>query len=225
MLTDTIKQFINRQIELHPQLAPWLADWEPGWETQIMADVDGLEPCYGDGLNEPPTHWIDGEGYEHRHIRIPHNAWREPHWHDRPVYGPVHQRWVLLGNTGWHWQERKSMHVGFDFDSIANHKKGLDPAKLQEILGRALDLPYVVARTSKSGQGVHVLVPLSPWVTTRNHREHAQLARHVLGRMSRDCGFDFVSVADPNGIGGNLWSLFRGVREDGLRIINKWTLG
>jgi hypothetical protein len=221
MLSNTIKQFIAAQIERHPQLEPWLADWEPGWESQIMADVEGLEPCYGKGLSEPPTHWIDSEGYEHRHIRIPHDAWSEPHWRDRPVYGPIHRRWVLLGNTGWHWQQRKSMFVGFDFDSTANHKNGLAPDQLQEILNRALSLDYVVARTSKSGQGCHLLIPLNPWVSTRNHKHHASLAKYILERMSRDCDFDFISAADPNGIGGNLWSYCRGLSNDGLRLINR----
>jgi hypothetical protein len=220
MLLDAIKTIIERQIQLHPQIEPWLADWCADWETQINIDTTGLEPCYGKGWDKPPTHWVDDDGVEHRQIRIPHGAMTTtPHFRDRPVNGPIHERWALLGTSGWNWAAQKSMWVGFDFDSVANHAGGLNPATLAEIRDRVLELPYSVLRTSKSGAGYHVLVPLNPWITTRSHVEHAALAQDVLSRMSSDCDFDFHGSADCCGL--ILWHWQRGLGEDGLQRIKR----
>lgn len=217
--TAAIKAFINAQINKHPQIHPWLSDWSPDHETQIQIDTNGLEPCFATPEAKSPTHWEDDDHYEYRNIRIPYGAMTpNPSFYDRELLGPVHTRWQYLGTSGWNWRLKKSMWVGFDFDSIVNHIEGLSAAQLQEALNRAKELNYVVARTSKSGEGFHLLVPLNPHPTTRTHTEHKQLANHVLSRMSKDCDFDFETAADVGG--GILWHWERGLRENGLGIIN-----
>lgn len=227
MLSETIKTFIESQIQLHPQIEPWLADWSLDHETQINIDTAGLEPCYG-GRHAAerfkqgrPTHWVDDEGTEHRQIRIP-NTDKETgrlYYKDHPVYGPVHKRWQYIGTSGWNWREKKSMWVGYDFDSVANHSGGLDPDRLTEIRDRVLELPYATLRTSKSGKGYHVLVPLNPWATTLSHKQHSLLAEQVLGRMSRDCDFDFHGSVDCCGL--ILWHFERGLQNGGLRGVER----
>ena len=215
MLLKNIKAFINTRIREHPQIEPWLGNWSPSHETQIKIDTTGLEPGYDSIRDTNPSHWIDSEGYEHRNIRIPFGAMTDnPIFRDRPVYGPIHERWQFIGTTGWNWKHRISEWVGFDFDSLTNHNKGLTPDQLQQVLGRAKELPYVVARTSKSGVGVHLLVPLNPQPATRTHTEHAQLAKHVLFRMSHDCDFNFRDAADCCGL--ILWHWEKNLNDAGL---------
>jgi hypothetical protein len=223
-LSQLLKQFIDLQLAKHPQLVPWLADWSIEWETQVMADVEGLEPQYAtlEALRKgEPSFWVDSDGYKHFIIRIPKGSMTEtPSFTDWPVLGPIHNRWTLIGNTGWNWKQQKSMFVGFDFDGITEqHKDGLVPEQIEEIKNRAISLPYVVARTSKSGHGIHLIAPLKPWIPTQTHKHHSRLAREVLKRMSADCGFDFSSSVDPCGVGGNLWNFSRGVTPNGLRRI------
>jgi len=221
MLTQTIKTFIDAQIRKHPQIHPWLGDWTPDHETQINIDTTGLEPCFATDeafMRNKPTHWTDEENYEYRPTRIPFGAMtNNPTFHDRQVNGPIHHRWKYIGTTGWHWKQKKSMWVGFDFDAL-NHKEGLTPEQLQEVLNRAKELPYVVARTSKSGKGIHLLVYLDPQPTTRTHTEHSQLANFVINRMSKDCGFDFHASADV--CGGILWHWERNLNDYGLKRID-----
>ena len=129
MLLENIKRFIDARIREHPQIEPWLGNWSPDHETQINIDTTDLEPCYRTDESfrkDKPTHWIDEEGYEYRQIRIPFGAMTDtPSFRDREMFGPIHQRWQLIGTTGWNWREKKSMWVGFDFDATDNHVAGL----------------------------------------------------------------------------------------------------
>ena len=218
MLINNTKAFINARIREHPQIAPWLGDWSPDDETQIQIDTTDLEPCYASLRDTKPSHWTDGT-YEYRNIRIPYGAMTDnPTFNDRQVIGPIHERWQYIGTTGWNWAQKKSMWVGFDFDSIANHNEGLTAEQLQTVLDRARELNYVTARTSKSGKGIHLIVRLNPQPITRNHHDHAQLAKHVLSRMSDDCGFDFHAAADC--CGGILWHWQKGLNDAGLKRLD-----
>jgi len=223
MLTETIKTFLESQIRLYPWLEPWLADWSSDHESQILIDTTGLEPCYANVeavRRDKPSHWVDDDGTEHRNIRIPHKAMTTtPYFRDRPVIGPIHNRWQYVGSSGWNWREQKSMWVGFDFDSVANHTGGLDSGTLAEIRDRVLDLPYTTVRTSKSGKGYHVLVPLNPPVVARSHIEHTALAQDVLRRMGNDCDFNFHGSVDCCGL--ILWHWERGLKNGGLRRIER----
>lgn len=228
-LVDLILELIKDAVAAHPQLAPWIADWNSGCETQILIDPTGLTPIFK-GSSKSPAFWVEeddpeGDHYnpdsyiEHRNIRIP---WKSntsnPSWRDQAVNPDIAKRFAYFGTSGWNWKKKKSMWVGFDFDSVANHSEGLEQAELGEVLRKALELDYVTARTSKSGKGYHILVYLDPWVDTRTHSDHALLAQHVLGRMSSDTGFNFHSAADC--CGSILWHWSRDLHHDGLKHIN-----
>jgi hypothetical protein len=221
MLLQNIKRFIDARVREHPQVEPWLADWEPGLETQINVDPTNLEPC--DFKGDKPTSWLTPDGFRIGHIRIPRNAnTTEPYFRDRRPIGDEHRYWSLIGTTGWHWEQKKSHWVGFDFDSM-NHKSGLPSEQLKEILERSVALPYVTARTSKSALGIHLIVRLDPQPTTRTHTEHSQLAKHVLQIMERDTGYEFRQSADVCGL--VLWHWQRGLVDGGLQQIECGRLG
>lgn len=218
MLLNNIKCFINGQIKKHPQLADGpLAEWQPSHETQILIDTEGLKPRNNDIHASKPNYWVDDEKVEHRNIRIPYNANKDPSFGDRIILGDIYERWNLIGTSGWNWQDKQSMWVGFDFDSIANHTKGLAEDALKAMVSRVRELPYVTARKSKSGKGIHLIVPLNPHPTTRTHAEHKQLAKHVLGQMSSDSGLNLRASVDV--YGGILWHWQKGLNENGLQLI------
>src|SRR5690606_20600531 len=137
--------FIRARIKEHPQIEPWLGNWTPGFETQVNLCTEGLEPAYFD-LSSRPSRWLTPDGSVIGHIRIPSNAnTQNPSFLDRKSNGDEHRYWGFIGTSGWNWQDRKSHWVGFDFDSITNHKQGLTSEQLTEILNRAKQLPYVTA--------------------------------------------------------------------------------
>ena len=76
--------------------------------------------------------------------------------------------------------------------------------QLDEIRQAAEALPYVEARRSTGGNGLHLYVYFdTEGIPTANHTEHAALARAVLGMMASETGFDFASQIDC--CGGLLW--------------------
>jgi len=149
---------------------------------------------YTDGINE----WWN--------IRIPKNAHADPEFRDYEMTWPLDLHADAIGCTGWDWQARRSRWVGFDFDSITGHAAGIGVTdeQLAQIRKAAENLPYVEARRSTSGNGLHLYVYFDEeGIPTNNHTEHAALARAILGMMSNETGFDFASQIDC--CGGLLW--------------------
>lgn len=113
-----------------------------------------------------------------------------------------------IGMSGWNFKEQKSIFVGFDFDSITGHKKGLSEQDLNEIITKAKEIEWVEIRRSTSGRGLHLYVWFgdnSPEVATR--KDHIQLAKSILSTMSGLLGFDFKSKIDT--CGTILWCCHR----------------
>lgn len=176
-----------------------LARWTPEMETQVLVGggsagrpVDGRSGCYTDGKNK----WWN--------IRVPKNADSDPQWRDYQLDWPLDLYAEAIGSTGWDYASRASRWVGFDFDSLVGHAKGVgvDDDQLAQVRERACSIPYVEVRRSTGGAGLHLYVLLDA-VPTENHTVHAALARSVLAMMSVEAGFDFASRIDC--CGGNMW--------------------
>jgi hypothetical protein len=186
-------------------------------ELQINVAAGSGEPVadarntYSDGMNK----WWN--------IRIPKNANSQPQWNDYPLTWPLDQHAEAIGSTGWDWEQRVSRWVGFDFDSITGHAVGVGvtPESLAEIRQRASALPWVEVRKSTGGSGLHLYVMLE--VATANHTEHAALARHVLGLMATEAGFDFAANVDC--CGGNMWIWHRKANpaNEGFKLLKPAT--
>lgn len=218
MLSSNIKNFIAARIRETPQCGQWLSDWSIEHETQINIDPTGLEPCQWQGTK--PTRWEMPDGNSVGPIRIPYGAYTDSPTHrDYMPRGPIHHYWSAIGTTGWNWSEKKSMWVGFDFDAIEGHAAGVGiaPDRLNEIKNRATSLPYVIARTSKGGKGLHLIVPLNPWIAAETHTEHSALAKHVLNRMSRDCDYPLYEGVDCSGL--VLWHWAKEIAPNGFQRI------
>ncbi len=130
-----------------------------------------------------------------------------------------------IGMSGWNYLTSKSEWVGYDFDSLTSHKKGLTDASLKEIIEKAKEIPWIEIRKSTSGKGCHLYCFLTqdgtvPEIQTR--RRHILLSRAILRSLSGLLGFDFKSKVD--GSGGILWQWHRkGNSSDSFKLLRAAT--
>lgn len=175
------------------------------YEVQLLTlpgeAVEGLKGIVTDGVHR----WWN--------VRIPKNAngiKAEPAFKNYVIRWPLHEYADKIGSTGWDWRAKRSRWVGFDFDAIAGHKANtLTEDQLHEVKEAARKLPYIKARTSTSGNGLHLFALTD--IPAENHTVHANYAKAILKKMSRDSGFDFASRKDV--CGGNMWLWSRSMTE------------
>lgn len=195
--THAIKEFLSTQKLCVPLYTP---------EMEVQVNVIP-------SANREGNKYIDKE-YIYGPIRIPYGG---SGLNASPTYTPTPLNWPLelyaeaIGLTGWNWFTRKSHWVGFDFDSIINHSKGLTDDELDDIRRQVRDIPWITLRRSTGGKGYHIYVEFENPVSTMNHTEHAALARAVLSQMSGVLNFNFADKVD--GVGGVLWIWHRNACE------------
>jgi hypothetical protein len=199
-----------------------IARWSPDLETQVNVAVDNGEPVdgqrhtYSDGIEK----WFN--------IRIPKGAADNPVWKDYELQWVLDKHVEAIGTTGWDWVNRRSLCVGFDFDSISDHAKGvgITDDQLAKVREHVSNIDYIETRRSTGGNGLH----LRAWfktgddeIKTANHAEHAALARCVLAMLTTETGFDFAQHIDV--CGGNMWLWHRKMTTDneGLSLIKPAT--
>ncbi len=190
-------------------------------ECQVNVARDGGEPISGEYHGKKWRAWTDGV-QQWKSFRIPVNAATNPEFNDTPMTFDLSKHIEAIGLTGWNWKERKSYWIAFDFDSIANHQKGLTDEQLKEVLEKVKNIPWVQVRKSSSGKGYHLYVYFDPYVSTDNHHEHAALARSILSKISALTCFDFQAKVDI--VGGNIWVWHRKMKgTDGFTVVQNNT--
>jgi len=204
--TEAIRLFL--QSSTHKDLADL---YNHSMECQVNVAQDGGERVDGDFHGRRWQGWTDGT-ITWKSFRIPYKANTEPEYTDKPITWPLEQHVEAIGMTGWDWENRVSRWVAFDFDSIVSHKDGLTNEQLKSIRRAAQDIEWATIRRSTSGKGIHIYVFVEP-VETKNHNEHAALARAILGKMSAYTGYDFSSSVDI--CGGNMWIWHRKMANGG----------
>jgi hypothetical protein len=223
-VTEAISRFLAAKLSAHPGydlLERYLSFGGPAAiETQVNVAAGKGEPVEGRRAT-----WTDGVD-TWWNIRIPKNANANPEWKDYELrYAPeLHVEGV--GSTGWDWKSRCSRWVGFDFDSITGHAKGvgITDEELQQVFEAAKAIPYVETRRSTGGKGGHLYVYFDEaGIPTANHTEHAALARCVLGMMSNEAGFDFASQVDCCGGVMWLWHRKMTLENQGLALVKPAT--
>jgi len=216
LVSDAIHNFLHARKTINN--ADRVDRWSIEFETQINVAAGLGEPVAG-----KKSTWSDGINTWHS-IRIPKGASTDPTWNDYELSFPLDLHAEGIGMTGWRWTTRQSMWCAFDFDSLTSHAKGvgLDDAELARVRVAAEALPYIEARRSTGGGGVHLYCYLDG-IPTQNHTEHAALARCILGMMSNDTGFDFANQIDS--CGGVMWVWHRKmtVANQGLQILKPAT--
>jgi len=215
-VTEAICAFLKGQRAAHPgqDLLDRYLQYGTDLETQVNVAAGNSEPVAGKRAT-----WDTG-AYQYWNTRIPKNADTDPVFKDYKLSWPLELHAEGIGTTGWHWQERKSLWVGFDFDAITGHAEGvgISDEKLAEVQRAAQDLPYIEVRKSTGGKGIHLYVLLDS-ISTQNHTEHAALARCVLGMMAAETGFDFSRQIDC--CGSIMWFWHRKLTQEnqGLALL------
>lgn len=194
------------------------ARYNDGMEVQVNVEQGTGEEVYDENLKIKPNTYSDGSD-EWYAFRIPKNAMGDPIDNSgRPMTYLLEEHYEAIGITGWNFKLRRSIGVGFDFDSLVGHdpQRGRDAEQLARVVGAAKGLGYAEIRKSTSGTGYHLWVWFDPenLPETANHTEHSALARAVMLKMSHDTGFNFE--ADVDCLGGNMWICAkRATKENG----------
>ena len=216
--SEAIKLFLNA--EAPPDLANL---YHLGMEVQVNVAPDCGERVEGQYMGRQWHGWSDGV-QTWKAFRVPWNAKSNPEYTDSPMVFDLVAHCEGIGMTGWCWTEKKSYWFGYDFDSIVGHsvahRATLTDSELQEVKDKASAVPWVTVRRSTGGNGLHLYVNVDG-VPTKNHTEHAALARAILGKLSLEVGYDFASKIDV--CGGNMWVWHRKMRSraGGLEVLKK----
>lgn len=157
-------------------------------------------------------------------MRWPYNAKTDPTYNDPPITYIIEKRLKGIGTTWWNWKEKKSIRVGFDFDSLVGHAQGVGIS--EESLERisAIDIPWVEIVKSTRGLGRHLYIIFEePYPITQNHVEHAALAKSMLPRLSEETGLDME--ADSDACGGVMWihHIDTTPENEGFKLVKKAT--
>ena len=189
-------------------------------EVQVNVLQAGGEPVVNEYKGKIWRGFTNGD-YTWKSFRIPFDANTEPHYEDTELKWPLDVYAEGIGMTGWDWNNKQSVWVAFDFDSIVSHKQsGLTSEELDRVQNLACEVDWVTVRKSTSGNGIHLYVFFADAVSTKNHTEHSALARYVLSILSARTGFNFANKVDI--CGGNMWVWHRKMAgTDGLSLIKQ----
>lgn len=190
-------------------------------EVQVNVAQDNGERIKGTYLGKRWVGWRDPEtGAQWKSFRIPWNANINPEYVDRDMQFDLANHVEGIGMTGWNWVKRTSLWVGFDFDSIVNHKEGLSNEELDHIKEIVHHVPWVTLVKSTSGKGLHLYIHFEKPIPTNNHTEHAGLARSILTILSVEAGYNFNAAVDV--CGHILWCYHRKQEgTDGLSLLKE----
>ncbi len=183
-------------------------------EVQVNVAQDGGDPVEG-----RRNTWTDGD-CTWFHVRVPKNANSIPEWNDYNLRWAPEEHAEAIGSTGWKWATLRSQWVGYDFDDITSHAKGvgISDQELARVAEAAQALPYVEVRKSTGGKGLHLYVLFDEnGIPTANHTEHAAVARCILGMMTAEVGFDFASAIDA--CGQNMWIWRRDITRENRGLL------
>ncbi len=169
----------------------------PKHELQVLVDTTDAEQI-------DKGKWINKHDETIFNVRIPHDAGTEPHYGESRITFDLAQNVEAIGSTGWNWVDRRSDWVGFDFDAIVGHAGGGLPADELEFIAQDIAdmFDFVEVRRSSGGKGLHLFAYLDGF-ETKNHTEHAAVAKVVLAEISRYASVDLQAKVDV--LGGNFW--------------------
>lgn len=224
---ESIQRYINLYHEglpehgIEPHNDPTLLEiWTPEFETQLQADpsrgqpVEGRSGVYSDGCNDFHS------------VRVPKGAnTNTPTWEDRPLSFAPAVFSSRIGMTGWNYKNKTSHHLGFDFDALVGHSKGvgITDAELERVKNELMSFDFIRVNASTHGTGIHARLMLDNIPDIENHTQHAALARSGLEMLSRETGFDFSARIDA--LGGNTWFASKSATKanGGFRLIKAAT--
>ena len=180
---EAVKAFLNNNAR--EDMKSW---WTPEMETQVLIKHNDQHEVITKTTKQGRTYKIrrDENGIEYNSFRVPFNAGGEAHYTDSAIGWELDKYADGIGGTGWHWKDKVSHDVGYDFDAIMghseNHRATLSADQLETVKKKAMEIDWIEVRRSTSGSGLHLYVHKDN-EETNNHSEHAALARAILQKM------------------------------------------
>ena len=203
-MTEAFKIYYDNVIAQEHNNPQFIARWgtDPArLETQVLCHKMGQK------VGDSGKYTCDGEVYGP--TRWPYDAngkKAEPNYSDPPIKYMIGKRMKGIGTTWWDWKHKRTVGLGFDFDSLIDHGEGVGIP--QEDIDRLdqCDADWLQINKSTHGNGRHMYI----WFqegdqpVTENHTEHAAVARAFLPLIAKAIGFaDLEQAVDC--YGGNLW--------------------
>lgn len=206
---------------LRSSTSPIAAMYTPNMEVQVNVAKDKGIRIKGEYKGRNWRGWKDPEtGEQWKSYRIPWNADTEPEYTDSEIRFDLSKHVEGLGMTGWDWKNRQSLWVGYDFDSITTHDKGLSNEELSDLERKTMSIPWVTLLRSTGGKGIHIYLFFDKPFPTKTHTEHAAVARSLLSTLTVETGFNFAAGVDC--VGSVLWCYHRKQEgTQGLSYIKK----
>ena len=99
---------------------------------------------------------------------------------DRAHNIPDGSQLVALGTAFWEWTARQQHTIGIDVDTDHKHKDGLDSGEFAAALEAVRRVPWLEARRSTGGQGLHVFPHFTHPVAVSTRAEASALAHGLV---------------------------------------------
>ncbi|HID93314.1 MAG TPA: hypothetical protein EYP60_04370 [bacterium (Candidatus Stahlbacteria)] len=200
--TEAVSNFLKTSI------SPIAKLYNPDMEVQVNVAKDNGIRIRGTFKGRNWRGWKDPETDEQwKSFRIPWNADTEPEYTDTRLNFDLAKHVEGIGMTGWDWKNKQSLWVGYDFDAIVTHDKGLSAEGLAELERKTSAIPWVTLLRSTGGKGIHLYLFFDKPIPTKNHTEHAAIARSLLSTLTIETGFNFSANVDT--VGSVLWCYHR----------------
>lgn len=194
--SDAIKQLLEQRSV--PHLARL---YKPGLEVQVNVGHHGGTRVEKEVDGRTWSVWSNSDQtMEWYPYRLPRDANTDACTDNDYRVTFDHMKYVdSIGITGWNYKDKCSEFFGFDFDSIDGHASGLSDIELKQVRDAAFNIPWVTVIRSTSGKGLHMYIHLDKPFPTKNHTEHAAVARALLGKMMAVTGYKFEAKVDVCG--------------------------
>jgi hypothetical protein len=199
-VTDSYKAYYESKMRKNHNNLPLLDRWgrDPSTlETQILCRKQGTK------VADSPMYECDGEKFGPQ--RWPYNAKTTPSYSDPPIQYIIDKRMRAVGSTWWDWKNKRSIGLGFDFDSLIDHNEavGIPQHEIDKL--DHIDAPWLEVIRSTRGNGRHIYIWFDPDNAPRtvNHDEHSAVARSFIPLIARATGMDIEANVDC--CGSVLW--------------------
>lgn len=197
-VTSAFKTYYDNVLSTQHNNAALIGRWgaDPSrFETQIM--------CHKHGTPIPDSQKFEADGEVFGPMRWPYNSDTEPNYSDPPIQFNIATRLKAIGTSWWDWKNKRSIGIGFDFDSLIDHTAanvGIDQSEIERL--DKLDIPWIEIIRSTRGNGRHIYIWFDPENApiTQNHNEHSAIARSFLPLLSEHTGLDIDMNVDCKGL-------------------------
>lgn len=140
---------------------------------------------------------------------------------DKGHYIAPGSKLVAFGTAFWKWVAKLLLTIGIDIDTDDNHVHGLATGEFGAALEAVHRVPWLEARRSSGGKGLHVFPRFTRPVEAATRADGSALARAVLTLASRVANFDFKAVKDCAGT--NMWIYKADAAPNAYEVIKEAT--